>query len=103
MPRIRQPKPTEVPDAVLDQGAPAGPLTAAAVEAARRRCNKARIARALGGAWTPPLGDPPGGTTPETPPNHRNGPSGQPVRPDDGSRAASPASTIRSWRGTRAG
>ena len=48
MPRTRKPKPTDVPDAVLDEFAPPGPLTAADVEAAMRRFKKALLERALG-------------------------------------------------------
>jgi hypothetical protein len=64
MPRTRKPKPPDVPDAVLDEFAPPGPLTLADVEAAMRRFKKALLERALGAELTPHLGYPPGGTNP---------------------------------------
>jgi len=85
----RKPKtPTEslapVPAAVLDQFAPAGPLTAAEVEAATRRFKKALIERALGAEMSHHLGYPPGADKPDDTPNHRNGSSGKTVVTDDG-------------------
>ncbi len=85
MPRTRKPKPTDVPDAVLDHFAREGPLSAADVDAAMRRFKKALLERALGGELTHHLGYPPGGSKPETTTNHRNGTSGQTVLTDDGS------------------
>jgi putative transposase len=85
MPRTRKPKPTDVPDAILDHFAREGPLSAADVEAAMRRFKKALLERALGGELTHHLGYPPGGLKPETTTNHRNGTSGKTVLTDDGS------------------
>jgi putative transposase len=84
MSRIRKPKPTDIPDAVLDQFARPGPLTAADVESAMRRFKKALLERALGGELTHHLGYPPGGTPPAITSNHRNGTSGKRVLTDDG-------------------
>jgi putative transposase len=84
MPRTRKTKPTDVPDAVLDQFARPGPLTAADVETAMRRFKKALLERALGGELTHHLGYPSGGTKPEAVTNHRNGTSGKTVLTDDG-------------------
>ena len=85
MPRTRKPKPTDVPDAILDHFAREGPLSAADVDAAMRRFKKALLERALGGELTHHLGYPPGGSQPETTTNHRNGTSGKTVLTDDGS------------------
>src|SRR5260221_7748821 len=82
MSRTRKPQPTDVPDAVLDQFAPSGPLTAADVDAAMRRFKKALLERALGGELTHHLGYPPGGMKPAG--NHRNGTTGKTVLTDDG-------------------
>jgi transposase-like protein len=84
MPRTRKPKPTDVPDAVLDQFAHPGPLTAADVETAMRRFKKALLERALGGELTHHLGYPSGGTKPAAATNHRNGTSDKTVLTDDG-------------------
>ena len=84
MPRTRKPKPTDVPDAVLDHLCPEGPMSPADVEAAMRRFKKALLERALGGELTHHLGYPPGGGKPRTPTNHRNGTSGKTVLTDDG-------------------
>jgi len=84
MPRTRKPKPTDVPDAVLDQFARPGPLTAADVETAMRRFKKALLERALGGELTHHLGYPSGGTKPAAATNHRNGTSDKTVLTDDG-------------------
>jgi putative transposase len=84
MPRTRKPQPPDVPDAVLDQFARPGPLTAADVDTAVRRFKKALLERALGGELTHHLGYPPGGTKPEATTNHRNGTSGKTVLTDDG-------------------
>src|SRR5687767_5813950 len=84
MPRTRKPKPTDVPDGVLDHFAGHGPLSAGDVDAAMRRFKKALVERALGGELPHPLGYPPGGTKPDTTSNHRNGTSGKPVLTDDG-------------------
>ena len=84
MPRTRQPKPTDLPDAVLNHFAGEGPLSAADVEAAMRRFKKALLERALGGELTHHLGYPPSGRKPEATTNHRNGSSGKTVLTDDG-------------------
>jgi putative transposase len=84
MPRTRKPKPTDVPDAVLDTFAGSGPLTAADVDGAMRRFKKALLERALGGELTHHLGYPPGGTPAQATTNHRNGTSGKTVLTDDG-------------------
>ena len=61
MPRTRQSKPTDVPDAVLDHFAgPARVMTATEVEEAIRRYKKALLERALGAELTHHLGYPPG-------------------------------------------
>jgi transposase-like protein len=73
-----------VPDAVLDQFARSGPLTAADVDAAMRRFKKALLERALGGELTHHLGYPPGGMKPAAVGNHRNGTTGKTVLTDDG-------------------
>src|SRR4249920_796717 len=84
MPRTRKPKPTDVPETVLDHFARPGPLSAADVDAAMRRFKKALLERALGGELTHHLGYPPGGTKPEATSNHRNGTTGKTVLTDDG-------------------
>jgi putative transposase len=87
MPPTRKPKAPDVSDAVLDQFARPGPLTAADVETAMRRFKKALLERALGGELTHHLGYPPGGTKPEAASNHRNGTSGKTVLTDAGALA----------------
>jgi len=84
MPRTRKPKPSDVPDTILDHFARQGPLTATDIEDAMRRFKKALLERALGGELTHHLGYPPGGTKPEAASNHRNGSSGKTVLTDDG-------------------
>ena len=54
-----------VPEALLEQFARAGPLTAEEVEAAMRRFKKALIERALGGELTHHLGYAPGAEKPD--------------------------------------
>jgi len=54
------------------------------LDAAVRRFKKAMVERALGGELTHHLGDPPGGTKPEDPTNHRNGSGSKTVLTDDG-------------------
>jgi len=73
-----------VPDAVLNQFAPDGPLTAADVEAATRRFKKALLERALGAELSHHLGYTPGAVKPDATTNHRNGSSGKTVLTDDG-------------------
>jgi putative transposase len=89
MPRRRKtPVPDEatapVPDALLEQFARAGPLTAEEVEAAMRRFKKALIERALGGELTHHLGYAPGTDKPDATTNHRNGTSEKTVLTGDG-------------------
>ena len=73
-----------VPDAVLNQFVPDGPLTAADVEAATRRFKKALIERALGAELSHHLGYAAGEAKPDETTNHRNGTSGKTVLTDDG-------------------
>jgi putative transposase len=73
-----------VPDAVLNQFAPEGMLTAADVEAATRRFKKALLERVLGAELSHHLGYGPGAVKPEETTNHRNGSSGKTVLTDDG-------------------
>src|SRR5688572_27634847 len=83
MPRTKKPKPTDVPDAVLDHFAgPARVMTPTEVEDAIRRYKKALLERALGAELTHHLGHPPG-ATPEAG-NHRNGTTPKTVLMDDG-------------------
>src|SRR5688572_13869254 len=88
MPRTRKPKPTDVPEELLDHFAgPARPMSQADVDAIMRRFKKAMVERMLGGELTYHLGYPPGGTRPEATSNHRNGTTGKTVLTDDGSLA----------------
>jgi putative transposase len=85
MPRTPKPKPTDVPEAVLDHFAgPARPMSAADVETVMRRFKKALVERMLGGELTHHLGYPPGGDKPLDSTNQRNGTSGKTVLTDDG-------------------
>jgi putative transposase len=85
MPRTRKPKPTDVPEEVLDHFAgPARPMSAADVETVMRRFKKALVERMLGGELTHHLGYPPGGDKPPDSTNQRNGTSGKTVLTDDG-------------------
>jgi putative transposase len=85
MPRTRKPKPTDVPDAVLDHFAgPARVMTPTEVEDAIRRYKKALLERALGAELTHHLGYPPG-AKPDDTSNHRNGTTPKTVLTDDGS------------------
>ncbi len=84
MPRRRKPKPTDVPDAVLDHFAgPARVMTATDIDDAVRRYKKALLERALGAELTHHLGYPPGGT-PDAATNARNGTTPKTVLTDDG-------------------
>jgi putative transposase len=84
MPR-RTPKPTDLPEEVLDHFAgPARPMSSDDVDAIMRRFKKAIVERMLGGELTHHLGYPPGGTKPEATTNHRNGTTGKTVLTDDG-------------------
>ena len=78
------PRLAPVPDEVLNQFAPDGPLTAADVEAATYRFKKALIERALGAELSHHLGYAAGEAKPEEASNHRNGTSGKTVLTDDG-------------------
>jgi len=84
MPRRRKPKPTDVPEAVLDHFAgPARVLTPTEVEDAIRRYKKALLERALGAELTHHLGYAPG-ALPDAAGNHRNGTTPKTVLTDDG-------------------
>jgi putative transposase len=85
MPRTRKPKPTDVPEDVLDHFAgPAGPMSPADVDAVMRRFKKALVERMLGGELTHHLGYPPGGTKPVETSNQRNGTGGKTVLTEEG-------------------
>ena len=85
MPRTRKPKPTDVPDTILDQFAgPARPMSQGEVDAITKRFKKALVERMLGGELTHHLGYPPGGEKPPDTTNQRNGTSGKTVLTDDG-------------------
>jgi putative transposase len=85
MPRTRKPKPTDVPDAVLDHFAgPARMMTATEVEEALRRYKKALLERALGAELTHHLGYPSGAAKPDAASNHRNGTTPKTLLTDDG-------------------
>ena len=85
MPRPRKPKPTDIPEEVLDHFAgPARPMSQADVDTITRRFKKVLVERMLGGELTHHLGYPSGGTKPETTTNHRNGTTGKTVLTDDG-------------------
>src|SRR3954467_494098 len=85
MPRTRKPKPTDVPEDVLDHFAgPARPMSPADVDAVMRRFKKALVERMLGGELTHHLGYPPGGTKPSDSTNQRNGTGGKTVLTDEG-------------------
>ena len=102
MPRSKRvPKTAEVlapvPDAILNQFAPEGMLTAADVEAATRRFKKALLERALGAELGHHLAQEADATAPEAPANHRNGSSAKTVLTDDG---ALPLAIPRDRHGT---
>ena len=85
MPRTRKPKPTDVPEEVLDHFAgPARPMSAADVETVMRRFKKALVERMLGGELTHHLGYPPGAAKPPDTTNQRNGTSPKTVVTDAG-------------------
>lgn len=85
MPRTRKPKPTDVPETILDQFAgPARPMSQTEVDAITRRFKKALVERMLGGELTHHLGYPPGGEKPPDATNHRNGTSAKTVLTDEG-------------------
>ena len=85
MPRTRKPKPTDIPETILDQfGGPARPMSQAEVDAITKRFKKALVERMLGGELTHHLGYPPGGAKPADTTNQRNGTSGKTVLTDDG-------------------
>jgi len=84
MPRRRKPRPTDVPEAVLDHFAgPARVMTPTEVEDAIRRYKKALLERALGAELTHHLGYAPG-ATPDATGNHRNGTTPKTVLTDEG-------------------
>jgi len=85
MPRTRKPKPTDVPEEILDHFAgPARPMSAADLEAVMRRFKTAVVERMLGGELTHHLGYPPGGSKPEETTNQRNGAGSKTVLTDEG-------------------
>lgn len=85
MPRTRKPKPTDVPETILDQFAgPARAMSQSEVDAITKRFKKALVERMLGGELTHHLGYPPGGEKPPDTTNQRNGTSGKTVLTDDG-------------------
>jgi len=85
MPRTRKPKPTDIPESILDEFAgPARAMSQAEVDAITKRFKKALVERMLGGELTHHLGYPPGGEKPPDATNHRNGSSGKTVLTDDG-------------------
>jgi len=108
---------------LLDQIVAEGPMTAEQINATTMALKKALIERALNGELSHHLGYAPGAARPEDAGNQRNGSSAKTVRTDDGplrievprdregsfeplltasTSDASPASTTRSWRCTRA-
>jgi putative transposase len=85
MARTRKPKPTDVPEEILDHFAgPARPMSPADVDAVMRRFKKALVERMLGGELTHHLGYPPGSAKPPETTNQRNGTSGKTVLTDEG-------------------
>lgn len=85
MPRTRKPKPTDVPETILDEFAgPARPMSQAEVDAITKRFKKALVERMLGGELTHHLGYPPGADKPPDTSNQRNGTSGKTVLTDEG-------------------
>lgn len=85
MPRIRKPKPTDIPEEILDHFAGAArAMSQAEVDAITKRFKKVLVERMLGGELTHHLGYPPGGEKPPDATNHRNGTSGKTVLTDDG-------------------
>jgi putative transposase len=87
MPRKRnatEPAMAPVPSEILNHFAPDRILSAAEVEAAAKRFNKALIERALGAELTHHLGYAPGAIKPDDVVNHRNGTSDKTVLTDDG-------------------
>jgi putative transposase len=85
MPRTRKPKPTDIPEEVLNHFAgPARPMSQADVDAIMRQFKKAIVERMLGGELTHHLGYPPGAAKPAETSNHRNGTSEKTVLTDDG-------------------
>ncbi len=102
MPRSKKvPKTAEVlapvPDAILNQFAPEGMLTAADVEAATRRFKKALLERALGAELGHHLAQEGDAAGADAPANHRNGSSAKTVLTDDG---ALPLAIPRDRHGT---
>src|SRR5918995_4979513 len=88
MPRTRKPKPTDIPEELLDHFAgPARPMSQTDVDIIMRRFKKAIVERMLGGELTHHLGYPPGGAKSGETTNHRNGTSGKTVLTDDGALA----------------
>ena len=86
-----------VPDAILNQFAPEGMLTAAEVDAATRRFKKALLERALGAELGHHLAQESETAPADAPANHRNGTSAKTVLTDDG---AVPLAIPRDRQGT---
>jgi putative transposase len=85
MPRTRKPKPTDVPETILDEFAgPARPMSQVEVDAITKRFKKALVERMLGGELTHHLGYPPGGEKPPEVTHHRKGTSAKTVLTDEG-------------------
>src|SRR6201988_1046664 len=85
MPRTRKPKPTDIPEEVLNHFAgPPRPMAQADVDVIMRRFKTAIVERMLGGELTHHLGYPSGAAKPADTTNHRNGTSGKTVLTDDG-------------------
>lgn len=85
MPRTRKPKPTDIPETILDQfGGAARPMSQGDLDAITKRFKKALVERMLGGELTHHLGCPPGGEKPSDGTNHRNGSSAKTVLTDEG-------------------
>ena len=85
MPRTRKPKPTDIPEEVLNHFAgPARPMSQADVDVIMRRFKTAIVERMLCGELTHHLGYPSGAAKPVDTTNHRNGTSGKTVLTDDG-------------------
>ena len=90
MPRTRKPKPTDVPETILDQFAsPARPMSQGQVDIITKRFKKALVERMLGGELTHHLGYPSSGEKPPDRTNQRNGPV---------ARRSSPATGRSRWR-----
>jgi hypothetical protein len=82
MPRTRKPKPTDVPETILDQFAGrARPMSQAEVDAITKRFKKALVERMLGGELTHDLGYPLAGRSPRTLPISATAPAARRCSP----------------------